>query len=91
MGKRRTDAEAKLRRIAEDKTSSWAGRVAYVEIASYFEKPVQVAGGGTEHHLQIVDPITGRLTHKDRDHLNKDGALRVEPIIRREVFSYSLC
>jgi len=88
--KRRTDTEAKLRRIAEDKTSSWAGRVTYVETASYFEKLVQV-GGDMKYYLQIVDPITGRLTHKDIDHLNKDGALRVEPIIRREVFSRSLC
>jgi hypothetical protein len=88
--KRRLQIEAELRRIAEDQTIPWAaGQVEYVEVASYFEKAVQV-GGETKQYLQIVDPITGRLTHWN-DHLNLDGALRLEPIIRQRVFSSGLC
>ena len=56
----------------------------HARCASYSEKPAQV-DGETKQYLEIVDSITGRLPHKDKDkdHLNLGGALQLEPSIRQ--------
>ena len=63
----------------------FAGRVQFVEMASYFLTTTEPP------YLQLVDPISGGLVYRDPSHLNADGARRVEQVFRKELFGQPVC
>jgi hypothetical protein len=65
-------------------SASWRDRIEFAEVASYFET-------SEEAHLQLIDPSLGTLAYKDSDHLNRDGANRLEQLFRAKVFGQRLC
>jgi len=78
----RLSSEALLRRAVSNE--SWHGRVKYVPVESYFIH-------NETKKLMMLDPCKGTLVYRDFGHLNVDGARRVEPLFRREIFGQSNC
>ncbi len=76
----------------------FAGRVKFVEVASYFQTARKFQAwdpcGQTlaeQPYLQVVDPITGGLVYTDPNHLGKEGAQRIEQVFRKELFGQPIC
>lgn len=63
----------------------YGGKIRFVEVASYFET------SAPDFFLQIVDPVIGTLLYKDGNHLNEDGANRLEQLFRKEIFDQRTC
>ena len=86
FGSKRRQVESTLACLAADTQSVWAGRVKYVNVASYFQKTVTV-NGIEKQYLQHIEPTTGHLVYRDRDHIWEDGSMRLKTVMRREVFA----
>jgi hypothetical protein len=61
------------------------GRIRFTEIASFFETRAP------DFFLQLIDPVSGTLLYKDGNHINEDGAMRLEQLFRRELFDQEVC
>ena len=79
----RLRVEGKIREMAV--TPEFTKRVRFAEIAPFFETRAP------EYILQLIDPTLGTLLYKDGNHLNADGAMRVEQLFRKEIFDQLMC
>ena len=79
----RFTVEDKIRRTIA--RPQYASRVRLVEVAPEFETKAP------EFHLQVVEPTYGVLLYKDSNHLNADGADRLEQLFRVEIFGQTAC
>jgi hypothetical protein len=86
FGSKRRQVESTLASLAADTQGVWAGRVKHVDVASYFQKTVTV-NGVEKRYLQHIEPTTGHLVYRDRDHMFEDGSMRLKTVMRREVFA----
>jgi len=82
FGKWRHDNEATIRQVASN--ASYQGRVKFFPVESYFVN-------SATKQLMLIDRCSGSLVYKDFGHLNVDGARRVEPLFRKEVFGQAVC
>ncbi len=80
---RRRKQEAAIRATAL--LPEFLGRVNFIPLASYFLTNTEPP------YVRLVDHITGGLVYMDPNHLNPDGARRVEQVFRKELFGQPIC
>jgi len=74
--------EKTINRVASN--ASWHGRVKFVPVDQFF---LHYAS----QKLMLLDPCNSTLVYKDFGHLNAEGARRVEPLLRKEIFGQAIC
>ena len=75
--KRRLNVEARIKEV--EMHGFTPGQVRFVPVSQYFED-------SKTKSMNLIDPKTGQLVYKDKSHVNREGALRVMPLFRKEIF-----